>query len=100
VGGSLRITAELSLYPLKDDYLPDIEVFIEGLESRHELEIRVNQMSTQIRGELQDVFRALEDLTRESFAQRGPQALVAKILNADLPIAERPELGKGQPRSL
>lgn len=90
----MRITAELSLYPLNDRYLSAIEAFIAELQARPELEIVVNQMSTQLRGELSVVFRALEEATRASFESGGPQVLVTKILNADLPIDERPEIGK------
>ena len=56
------------------------------------LEVVVNQLSTQLRGELVDVMEALETAMRRSFDGGGPQALVVKFLNADLPIAEPPVL--------
>ena len=37
-----------------------------------------------------DVMGAIERVLAVSFADGGPQALVAKILNADLPITEAP----------
>lgn len=89
----MRITAELSLYPLTDEYLGRIEAFISILSRNPDLEIVVNQMSTQIRGERKQVFRAVEAVTAESFKGGGPQVLVLKILNADLPIAEAPQIG-------
>jgi uncharacterized protein YqgV (UPF0045/DUF77 family) len=57
------------------------------------LEVVVNQMSTQIRGELDDVMRVLTAALGKSFAAGGSQVLVAKFLNADLPIGEPPALG-------
>ena len=88
----MRITAELSLYPLQDDPIPVILEFIRGLDGRNSLEIVVNQMSTQIRGELDDVVGCINEALRRSFAGGGAQVLVAKFLNSDLPIGEAPEL--------
>jgi uncharacterized protein YqgV (UPF0045/DUF77 family) len=86
----MRVTAELSLYPLEDRYVEKIEAAIVALRAEPGLEIVVNQLSTQIRGELAVVMRALEHVLAGSFADGGAQVLVAKILNADLPIGEAP----------
>ena len=56
----MRITAELSLYPMHEQFLPRIETFIRSLHSAPGLEVTVNQMSTQLRGELEVVTRAVE----------------------------------------
>jgi uncharacterized protein YqgV (UPF0045/DUF77 family) len=88
----MRITAEMSLYPLQGDPIPRILRFIDTVQRSDRVEIAVNQMSTQIRGELDDVMQVTAAALRESFAQGGPQVLVAKFLNADLPIAEPPDL--------
>ena len=56
------------------------------------LEVTVNQMSTQLRGEFEDVTRAVQQALASSFQIGGPQVLVAKFLNADLPILEAPDL--------
>lgn len=88
----MRITAELSLYPLRDDPIPTILKFIDGLDENGELEIAVNQMSTQIRGELEEVVRCVQAALQRSFVSGEPQVLVAKFLNSDLPISEPPDL--------
>ncbi len=88
----MRITAEVSLYPLQDQFLPRIETFIRTIDGAPSLEVTVNQMSTQFRGELEDVTRAVEQALASSFQAGGPQVLVAKFLNADLPIGEAPDL--------
>ncbi len=88
----MRITAEVSLYPLQDQFLPRIETFIRTIHGAPGLEVTVNQMSTQLRGELEDVTRAVEQALASSFQSGGPQVLVAKFLNADLPIREAPNL--------
>ena len=88
----MRITAEVSLYPLQDQFLPRIETFIRTIHGTPGLEVTVNQMSTQLRGELEDVTRAVEQALASSFQAGGPQVLVAKFLNADLPIGDAPSL--------
>jgi uncharacterized protein YqgV (UPF0045/DUF77 family) len=89
---TMRITAELSLYPMQGDPIGKILKFIDAVQGSHRVEIAVNQMSTQIRGDLDDVMQVIASALRESFAAGGPQVLVAKFLNADLPIAEPPDL--------
>lgn len=89
----MRITAEISLYPLSADYLAEIESFIRELQRARGLELVVNQMSTQLRGELGDVLAAVGAALERSFRDGRPEVLVAKFLNADLPIAQAPDLG-------
>ena len=89
----MRITAELSLYPLRDDYIPAVQSFIHVIQDMPSLKIRVNQMSTQLTGELGDVCRAVETGLQRSFENGGSQALVVKFLNVDLPLDEPPDLG-------
>lgn len=89
----MRITAEISLYPLQADYLPKIESFIGYVRDAEGLEVVVNQMSTQLSGELGDVLAAVRRALERSFRNGAPEVLVAKFLNADLPIAELPDLG-------
>ena len=51
----MRITAEVSLYPLQEEYLPSIHSFICSIQKSSKLDVTVNQMSTQFSGELKDV---------------------------------------------
>jgi uncharacterized protein YqgV (UPF0045/DUF77 family) len=88
----MRITVEMSLYPLQGAPLEKILSFIETISGDERLEVVVNQLSTQVRGELGAVMEVLETAMQRSFTAGGPQALVVKFLNADLPIAEPPVL--------
>jgi uncharacterized protein YqgV (UPF0045/DUF77 family) len=88
----MRITAEMSLYPLQGQPLEKILAFIDTVTRDERLEVVVNQLSTQVRGELHAVMAALTTAIEHSFGTGGSQALVLKILNADLPIAEPPVL--------
>ena len=88
----MRVTAEMSLYPLQGQPLEKILGFIETITSDSRLEVVVNQLSTQVRGELGVVMSTITTAIERSFGGGGPQALVLKILNADLPIGEPPVL--------
>ena len=88
----MRVTAEMSLYPLAGQPIEKILAFIDTVQRDERLEVVVNQLSTQVRGELADVMAVLTTAIERSFGAGGSQALVLKILNADLPIAEPPVL--------
>ena len=88
----MRVTVEMSLYPLADDALDEILGFIDVVRGDARLEVVVNQMSTQLRGELRVVLDVLHAAIERSFGAGGSQALVVKFLNADLPIGEPPVL--------
>lgn len=80
------LTAELSLYPLADAYIPPIDTFIAELVDRADLEVHTNAMSTQLRGEHDAVMSAVSDALRTSAERYGLQVLVCKFIPADLPI--------------
>jgi uncharacterized protein YqgV (UPF0045/DUF77 family) len=86
----LRITVELSLYPLQPDFVGPITSFIQELRQEPGLELVTNQMSTQIRGEFDAVTGAVQRCLRRVMATHHPVVLVAKYLNADLPIGQQP----------
>ena len=88
----MRVTAEMSLYPLQGQPLEKILGFIETITSDSRLEVVVNQLSTQVRGELGVVMSTITTAIERSFGVGGSQALVLKILNADLPIGQPPVL--------
>jgi uncharacterized protein YqgV (UPF0045/DUF77 family) len=88
----MRVTVEMSLYPLQGSPIERILAFIETIQADARLEVVVNQMSTQLRGELGVVMEVLREALERSFTGGGAQALVVKFLNADLPIGEPPVL--------
>jgi uncharacterized protein YqgV (UPF0045/DUF77 family) len=88
----MRVTVEMSLYPLQGQPMTKILAFIDTVRRDPRIEVVVNQMSTQLRGELADVMAVLTAAIGASFGAGGSQALVLKFLNADLPIGEPPVL--------
>ena len=88
----MRITAEMSLYPLADEYKPTIISFIKDLQKVAGLEVVTNQLSTQLRGEFDVVTAAINECFKQSMLEHGKLVLVVKYLSADLDIAVAPTL--------
>jgi uncharacterized protein YqgV (UPF0045/DUF77 family) len=86
----MRITVELSLYPLTDDFIEPIAEFIRRLRREPGIEVISNQLSTQLRGEFSAVMAAVSACTAAAMAGESTVVLVAKFINADLPIGSPP----------
>jgi uncharacterized protein YqgV (UPF0045/DUF77 family) len=79
----MNITAELSLYPLTDDYVPTIRSYIDALNAVDGLEVRTHALSTEIFGEFSLVMEAIQTATEVVFKEEPAAVLVAKYLNRD-----------------
>lgn len=88
----MRITADISLYPLADDFTTGITDFIRRLRREPGVEVLTNQLSTQMRGDFADVSGALQRCMQQSMADGAPMVFVVKYVNADLPIGTTPTL--------
>ncbi len=76
----MHIAVEMSLYPLTDQFIVPIHDFIERLRKHEGLEVVTNSMSTQLSGELDDVFTALRAEIGATFMQSGRSVFVIKVL--------------------
>jgi len=76
----MRIAVEISLYPLDSHYVPPIKDFIERLNRHPGLQVVTNAMSTQVAGEHDAVFAALQQETRVTFAADRRAVFVMKVL--------------------
>ncbi len=88
----MRIAVEISLYPLDVEYIPPIRDFIERLNRHEELQVATNAMSTQVAGEHERVFAALEAETRAYIRTGGRAVFVMKVLGGEPTAAERAAL--------
>jgi len=88
----MRITAEMSLYPLSDWPIPGIIDFIRELGAQQGIEIVSNQLSTQLRGEFDAVTSAINRCMRQAMEAPNTVVLVVKYLNVDLEIGRAPTL--------
>lgn len=80
----MRVAVDISLYPLADDFLAPIKNIVERLNDISSVEVVTNAMSTQIRGEYDEVMAVLNREIRETFEQCPKAVFAIKILNNPL----------------
>jgi len=88
----MKITLDISMYPLDADYKTPIKSFIRDLRSHAGLELVTNQMSTQVRGEFDAVMGAVNACMQRAMAENDKVVFVSKCLNGDLDIARAPDI--------
>lgn len=86
----MKLSVEISNYPLNEAYIPPIKDFIERLQANELLRISCNTMSTQIFGEYDDVMNVLSAEMKSSFERFGKMIFVCKFINSDLDPALNP----------
>ncbi|MFK8014213.1 MAG: YkoF family thiamine/hydroxymethylpyrimidine-binding protein [Gammaproteobacteria bacterium] len=87
----MKLTAEISLYPLSDEYLDVVKEFVRALRKHDGLTLVTNAMSTQVCGDYDRVFDAVSTELRESVNRRGKQVLVCKFIVGELDIKTHPD---------
>lgn len=86
----MQISAEISMYPLTDDYLPYIKSFIDRLENTQGLSVVGNTISTQVFGEFDLVMDTIKEEIRLSWQEFGRSIFVVKYLGRNLDPALNP----------
>jgi len=81
----MRITVEISLYPLTENYVAPVKDFIMRLKNYERLDVVTNAASTLIAGEHAYVFEVLSKETALTFAS-GHNVFVMKILGFERDI--------------
>jgi uncharacterized protein YqgV (UPF0045/DUF77 family) len=80
----MDIGVEISLYPLKEDFVPVIHEFLERLSRAGHLRVVTNSMSTQLFGPYEEVMQLLGAELRTTFeslsAAAGKAVFVMKVL--------------------
>ncbi len=79
----MKTSVEISYYPLKDEFIPEILDFIDRLNEHESLVVQTNGMSTQVFGEYFDVMNAITKEIHKSF-ELPHSIFVLKVINADL----------------
>jgi uncharacterized protein YqgV (UPF0045/DUF77 family) len=77
----MKVAIDISLYPLADDFIPPIQDVIERLNQHDGISVVTNPMSTQLRGEFEDVMSALQQEVKTTFEQTPKAVFAIKILN-------------------
>jgi uncharacterized protein YqgV (UPF0045/DUF77 family) len=83
----MKLTAEMSLYPLQEDYKPVIQAYIERVREAGDLEVVTNAMATQVSGEYERVFAVVSEALATSTREHGKQVLVVKFIPWELDLA-------------
>ena len=91
----MKLSVEISLYPLNSDYIPVIKDFISDISAHEDIEIYTNAMNTQLCGEYARVFDVVRNGLQRSYETHGKQVLVCKFIVGDLDIGHwKPELNR------
>jgi len=77
----MKVAVDISLYPLNEDFIPPIKDVIARLKAHADIDVVTNPMSTQLRGEYDDVMAVLQSELKTTF-ENVPKAVFAiRILN-------------------
>lgn len=80
----MKVSVDLSLYPLSDDYVPVIIDFIHRLQAQPGIEVVRTALSTQLFGDYTTVMRVVGEELERVFLEHGRAVLVAKIALGDV----------------
>jgi len=80
----MRVAVDISLYPLNEDFIPSIDDVIGRLNNHASIEVVTNPMSTQIKGEFDDVMHVLHKEIGTTFENLPKAVFAIKILNNPL----------------
>lgn len=80
----MKVSIEISLYPLDQNYIPPIQDFIDRLNSYKELKVIGNTMSTQVYGDYEQVLTIVNKEMQKTHQETPKAAFVMKVLNGDL----------------
>jgi len=78
----MKISIELTLTPLKKDFIPTIKSFILQLRSLGFI-IKENPLSTQVYGDFDSVMQGLLPLIRKTFKEENAVMLHLKMIKGD-----------------
>lgn len=79
----MKISVEISYYPLNEEYKKPILGFIADLNKNTNLIIKTNTMATQVFGEFEEVMSTVTDCMKRAF-ELPHSVFVMKVINADL----------------
>ena len=80
----MKLSIEISKYPLTSDYIEPLKGFIELLNTNPNVLVITNTLSTQVFGDYDEVMALLQQGIRWSFETYGKVVFVVKFLHGDL----------------
>lgn len=82
----MKITLDISMYPLQKDYEDQILEFISKLEGNTDFSLRINALSTQIQGDQQPVMDAVNNAIAEVYEKGIRATFIMKVLPGDIDL--------------
>jgi len=79
----MKISVEISYYPLNEQYKSPIKRFIATLNANKNLSVKTNTMATQVFGEFDQVMQTIQNCMKQAF-ELPHSVFVMKFINADL----------------
>ncbi|MGC8857844.1 MAG: hypothetical protein ACP5P3_01880 [Ignavibacteria bacterium] len=77
----MKVTVDISYYPLVDNYVEHILNFIERLRNYREIDVRIGSLSSLVIGELSDILKIFE-LEMSKSMEKFPSVFTLKIVNS------------------
>ncbi|MEO9945484.1 hypothetical protein [Paraglaciecola sp.] len=84
----MKLVAELSMYPLNEQYIAPIQEFIDRLNRYEDLKVSTSATSTIVSGEYLPTMQLLAEEMQRSHKEVGQAIFVCKFLNGDKMSAE------------
>jgi len=78
----MKISIDISYYPLSQEHIPPILDFVERIKSHENLMVRTNGLSTQVFGGFDEALDIVKEEMRKSF-ELPNSVFVLKIVNVD-----------------
>lgn len=80
----MKVSVEISLYPLDHNFIPPIQSFIDRLNTYDEIKVIENTMSTQVYGDYMRIMEIVSQEMNQTHQQTPKAAFMLKVLNGDL----------------
>ena len=79
----MKLVAEISMYPLKEQYITPIQEYIDRLNTYESIKVVTTATSTTVSGEYLPTMQLLAEEMRRSHENVGQAIFVCKFLNGD-----------------
>ena len=83
LGINMKLVAEISMYPLKEQYIEPIQEFIDRLNTYERLTVLTSATNTVVSGDYLPTMQLLAEEMQRSHEKVGQAIFVCKFLNGD-----------------
>ncbi|MGM0541275.1 MAG: hypothetical protein ACQEQR_02400 [Pseudomonadota bacterium] len=79
----MKVSIDISMYPLDEDYCPSILEFINRIEANPKLKVERNSMSTQVFGDYRTVMAEISEEMLIALEKLPTTVFVLKLIGTD-----------------